>query len=68
MGTAGRHDWASSFGLAALLLACLLLVAAGSQPGHSSGPKLQRYDLLLPPRGSGPVQYLLRGENGCFTW
>lgn len=47
------------------LVGSLLLPSNGSPQGV---PSLQRYDLLLPPRGSSPVQYLLQGENGCFTW
>lgn len=67
MGSVRSHG-TSSFARFVLLLGSLALLSAESPSGPASVPSLKRYDLLLPPRGSGPVQYLLQGENGCFTW
>lgn len=33
-----------------------------------SGPHLADVNILLPPKMTYPVEYLLQGSDGCFKW
>ncbi|XP_057962885.1 nuclear pore complex protein GP210 isoform X2 [Malania oleifera] len=47
----------------------MLLVLAGFPASRSlSGPHLADLNVLLPPTIKNPVEYRLRGSDGCFQW
>lgn len=47
----------------------LLLLLSLIPPSNSlSGPHIADLNVLLPPRLTNPVEYRLKGSDGCFSW
>ncbi|KAK1294791.1 hypothetical protein QJS10_CPA16g00545 [Acorus calamus] len=53
---------------AAVLIMTMVVGLWGEAEGISSGPHINDLNVLLPPRMTHPVEYRLRGTDGCFTW
>lgn len=54
-----------------LLLVAVIVVVSFVDVTNSnlvSGPHIADVNLLLPPKMTYPVEYMLLGSDGCFKW
>ncbi|KAK9271612.1 hypothetical protein L1049_001975 [Liquidambar formosana] len=52
----------------ATLFVLLVLLVNYASSHLGSGPHIADVNLLLPPKMTHPVEYLLQGSDGCFKW
>uniref|UniRef100_A0A7N0UWF7 Uncharacterized protein n=2 Tax=Kalanchoe fedtschenkoi TaxID=63787 RepID=A0A7N0UWF7_KALFE len=51
-----------------LLLFVAVLVADATRSHSVTGPRIADVNVLLPPKMTYPVEYMLLGSDGCFKW
>nr|GME06984.1 nuclear pore complex protein GP210 [Ipomoea batatas]GME12319.1 nuclear pore complex protein GP210 [Ipomoea batatas] len=45
-----------------------MILLPQTTPFSVSGPHIADVNILLPPKMTHPVEYRLRGSDGCFKW